>query len=83
MLMIELVEKKILEKLKNVNKEVKVRTIDFVNEIIKELKKEIEIDSDKEVEIRPLIVDILWQYRKKGLVKFDDSLLTFEKISDL
>lgn len=81
--MIELVEKKVLEKLKSISKEVKVRTIDFVNEVIRELKKEIEIDSEREVEIRPLIVDILWQYRKRGLVKFDDSLLTFEKIGDL
>ncbi|WP_291764647.1 hypothetical protein [Caldivirga sp. UBA161] len=57
----------------------KVRTIDFVNSIIANLSKGSRLTDEDEARLRPLIVDVLWELQRRGVVKFSDDLLIFEK----
>ncbi|ABW01661.1 hypothetical protein [Caldivirga maquilingensis] len=57
----------------------KVRTIDFVNSIMVNLSKGGRLSDEDEARLRPMIVDILWELQRRGLVKFSDDLLVFEK----
>ena len=81
--MLDLLNEIILKKLKSLPKNIKVKTIEFVNEVVNELKSITELGEDLEIEIRPKIVDILWEFRRKGIIQFDDTLLTFEKVQDI
>ncbi|MGC8570346.1 MAG: hypothetical protein ACP5L1_03350 [Caldivirga sp.] len=57
----------------------KVRTIDFVNNVISSLSKGSRLSEDDEARLRPQVVDILWELQRRGVVKFSDDLLIFEK----
>lgn len=57
----------------------KVRTIEFVNNIMATLSKGSKLSDEDEARLRPLIVDVLWELQRKGVVKFSDDLLFFEK----
>ncbi len=57
----------------------KVRTIEFVNNIMATLSKGSRLSDEDEARLRPLIVDVLWELQRKGVVKFSDDLLFFEK----
>ncbi|WP_292000348.1 hypothetical protein [Caldivirga sp.] len=57
----------------------KVRTIDFVNNVISSLSKGSRLSEDDEARLRPQVVDVLWELQRRGVVKFSDDLLVFEK----
>ncbi|MGC9135639.1 hypothetical protein [Caldivirga sp.] len=57
----------------------KVRTIDFVNNVISSLSKGSRLSEDDEARLRPQVVDVLWELQRRGVVKFSDDLLIFEK----
>ena len=73
--------KEIVEKFLKELKGGKIKTIDFVNNVIDEVKKHIQIDEDTEITVRPYIVDVLWEYHKKKIIKFDSDLLNFDVVA--
>lgn len=57
----------------------KVRTIEFVNKVIKEFSGGNKLSEEDETRLRPMVVDVLWELQRKGIIKFSDDLLIFEK----
>lgn len=57
----------------------KVRTIEFVNKVIEEFSKGNKLSEEDETRLRPMVVDVLWELQRKGIIKFSDDLLIFEK----
>ncbi|KUO93561.1 MAG: hypothetical protein AT713_02345 [Caldivirga sp. JCHS_4] len=58
----------------------KVRTIEFVNKVMEEYGKEVKLSEDDEARLRPMVVDVLWELQRRGVVKFSDDLLVFERV---
>lgn len=77
----KILEQIILEELSKLQRGTKVRTLDFVNNIVNKLKEKTgEISEEMEVNIRGKIVDILWELQRKKIVKFEETLIKFEKL---
>ncbi len=77
----KILEQIILEELSKLQRGTKVRTLDFVNNIVNKLKEKTgEISEEMEVNIRGKIVDILWELQRKKIVKFEETLIRFEKL---
>lgn len=55
----------------------KVSTVEFVNMVVAQLRESGE--QVNEDEIRPRIVDELWELHKRGVIRFSDDLIQFEK----
>ncbi len=73
-------EKVVLEELGRVQPHMKIKTIDFVNNVIEKLRSVIELNEELEVELRSKVVDILWELQRRGVVRFEDTLIRFEKV---
>jgi len=56
----KLLEQLVLEELEKINPGVKVRTLDFVNNIVNKIREKVELSEEMEINIRTKIVDILW-----------------------
>lgn len=57
----------------------RIRTLHFVEDVLKELKSRgVELDEDKEIQVRTMVIDILWEMFRNGDIVFDDNLLYFE-----
>ncbi len=58
----------------------KVSTLEFVNQVVKQMRESgLQFDED---EVRPpRIVDDLWELHKRGIIRFSDDLLQFEKLN--
>jgi len=55
----------------------KVSTVEFVNMVIAQLREGgTQLNED---EARPRIVDELWELHKRGIIKFSNDLIQFEK----
>ncbi len=77
----KILEQIVLEELSKLQRGTKVRTLDFVNNIVNKLKEKTgEISEEMEVNIRGKIVDILWELQRKKIVKFEETLIRFEKL---
>ncbi|MGC8596869.1 MAG: hypothetical protein ACP5NY_03010 [Thermocladium sp.] len=55
----------------------KVSTVEFVNMVVAQLRESGE--QVNEDEVRPRIVDELWELHKRGVIRFSDDLIQFEK----
>lgn len=69
----------VLEELEKLPPGTRVRTIEFVDSVIARLKENVELTEEQEADIRPLVVDVLWELHKQGIIRFDDTLIRFEK----
>ena len=76
----KIVEKLVIEELEKIQPRTKVRTLDFVNNIVERLRSIIEINEEVEINVRSKIVDILWELQRRRVVQFEDSLIRFEKL---
>lgn len=74
-----LIEEIVGKRLSGIKAGDKVKTLDFVNAVIGELSKSINMSKEDEVRYRPMVVDVLWELQRKGIVRFTDDLLFFEK----
>lgn len=76
----QILERTVQEELEKIQPKTKVRTIDFVNNVIDKIKSMLDIDEELEMELRSKVVDILWELQRKGKVQFEDTLIRFEKL---
>ncbi len=76
----KIVEKLVIEELEKIQPRTKIRTLDFVNNIVERLRSIIEINEEVEINVRSKIVDILWELQRRRIVQFEDSLIRFEKL---
>ncbi len=57
----------------------KASTLEFVNKVVNQMREAgLKFDED---EIRPRIIDELWELHKRGVIRFSDDLLQFEKLN--
>ncbi|NPA23641.1 MAG: hypothetical protein GXO23_05045 [Crenarchaeota archaeon] len=75
----QLLERLVLEELDKIQPKTKIRTIDFVNNVIEKIKNMLDINEELEMELRSKTVDILWELQRKGKIQFEDTLIRFEK----
>jgi len=77
----KILEEIILDELNKLSRGTKIRTLDFVNTVINRLKEKVgDISEELEVNIRSRIVDILWDLQRRKVVKFEETLIRFEKL---
>ncbi|NPA69557.1 MAG: hypothetical protein GXO26_02000 [Crenarchaeota archaeon] len=76
----QILERTVQEELEKIQPKTKVRTIDFVNNVIDKIKSMLDINEELEMELRSKVVDILWELQRKGKVQFEDTLIRFEKL---
>ncbi len=77
----KIIEQTIKEELDKLQRGTRVRTLDFVNNVVTRLREKLgEFNEDVEVDIRGKIVDILWELQRKNIIKFDETLIRFEKL---
>ncbi len=76
----QILERTVQEELEKMQPKTKIRTIDFVNNVIEKIKNMLEIDEELEMDLRSKVVDILWELQRKGKVQFEDTLIRFEKL---
>ncbi len=67
------------EELEKIPPGTRMKTIEFVDSVIRRLREQIELSEEQEADIRPLVVDVLWELHKRGVIRFDDTLIRFEK----
>ncbi len=76
----QILEKTVQEELEKIQPRTKIRTIDFVNNVIEKIKNMLDINEDLEMELRSKTVDILWELQRRGKIQFEDTLIRFEKL---
>jgi len=76
----QILERIVYEELEKIQPKTKIRTLDFVNNVIEKIKNTLEINEELEMELRSKVVDILWELQRKGKVQFEDTLIRFEKL---
>ncbi len=76
----DLLSRCVLERLGKIDKNVKVRTLDFVNSVIEEIRARVGLSESEEMIARSRVVDLLWELRRRGVLKFDDDLLYFQRV---